>query len=53
MATPEIGLRMYGYILRQRIALWSHQSALTESSEQCIVQIERLYRDSSLPNPFL
>ena len=30
---------MYAYTLWGRIALWSHQSAQTANSEQCIVQI--------------
>ena len=34
MATTELGHRMYGYTLWGRIALWSHQSAQTASSEQ-------------------
>ena len=50
IATPELGHRMYGYTLWGRIALWSHQSAQTASSELCIVQIVNVkYRLSANP----
>ena len=51
MVTPEFGHRMYGYTLWRRIALWSHQSAQTASSEQCIVQIVNVAQGDSPPNP--
>ena len=34
-----------------RIALWSHQSAQTASSEQCIVQTVNVSTRDSPPNP--
>ena len=50
MATPELGHRMCGYTLWGRIALWSHQSAQTTSSERCIVQIVNVPQgDSTQP----
>ena len=51
MATPELGHRMYGYTLWGRIALWSHQSAQTASSELCIMQIVNVPSGDSPPNP--
>ena len=39
MAACELGHMMYGNVTHYkcRIALWSHQSAQTVSSEQCII----------------
>ena len=34
-----------------RIALWSHQSAQTASSERCIMQIVNVFLRDSPPNP--
>ncbi len=51
MVTPKLGHRMYGYTLWERIALWSHQSAQTASSEPCIVQIVNVLHRLSPPNP--
>ena len=36
-----------------RIALWSHQSAKTASSERCIVQIVNVSLRDSPPNPYM
>ena len=51
MATPELRHRMYGDILCKRITLWSHQSAQTVISEQCIVQIVNVPHGDSPPSP--
>ena len=46
MAARELGPTMYGWI-----ALWSHQSAQTASSERCIMQIVNVSLRDSPPNP--
>ena len=50
MATPALGTRdVYLHIVW--IALWSHQSAQTASSERCIVQKVNVPQGGSPPNP--
>ena len=50
MATPALGTRDVRLHIVW-IALWSHQSAQTASSEQCIVQKVNVPQGGSPPNP--
>ena len=50
VAARELGHTIYGYTLH-RIALWSHQSAQTASSEQWIMQIKNVSLGNFPPKP--
>ena len=51
MQLLNLGHRKYAYILFERFALWSHQSAQTVNGERCIVQKVNVPQGGSPPNP--